>query len=129
MPQTLKVNFEKQLVCDENNIGRQYVFMCKNSIVKISDILNKLEQFKATLDDDSRLALSDLFHIVTKGKTFSNEKQVKNHFLNGFFLGKFASNTDLSVIGTEVRIIHSPKKTYDSFENFDNSDGEENVSI
>lgn len=129
MPATLKVNFEKQLVFDENNIGRQYVFMCKNSLVKLADIMNKLEEFKSTLDNDTKLALSDLFHLASKGKVFSNEKQIKNYFLNGFLLGKFASNTDLSVIGTEVRIIHSTKKPLDTFDHFDDSEGDADVGV
>jgi len=110
MPANLKVNFDKQVVFDDTNIGRQYVFNCDESIVKLSDILSKLEEFKTTLTEDHNLALSDFFHLCTKGKTFSNEKQVKTSFINGFLLGKYASNTNLSMIGTEVRLIHNVKR-------------------
>lgn len=127
MPVNLKVNFEKQVVFDDTNIGRQYVFSCDESVVKLSEILSKLEEFKGTLSEDHNLALSDFFHLCTKGKNFSNEKQVKTAFLNGFLLGKFASNTNVSMIGTEVRLVHNVKRA-NPFEDEDDR-GEEDACI
>jgi hypothetical protein len=80
-----------------------YSFIARDKPVKLKDICDRIEEVKINLSVDQLEDFANIFAMINEG-SITDEPDL-SHFLIGFLLGKFTSNTNMSFTSYTGKIL------------------------
>lgn len=100
---------KKQLVYDaENGQGTHYLIKCGEQEARLEEILDTLKEYYKSIDKDEKKMIRDLCLMLANGKFpepgTPEAKAQLLRFTIGYLLGKFTSNTDLTISAENIKL-------------------------